>query len=181
MPPGTLQLLYSIGGRMFVRRLLSTATALTVMGGLVFALAPTAAGNVSPGDVDSLYAVGRGDSGQLGAGGTYSTFTPLPVAGVLANGATSVASSLFTSEDESSQVRRQSNSGQSQVPVARAGTVGSLWHMNPSHHPVASASSATELDRGSSSFRCGTEAQRGWSRPTGAPRRDRCGYRDQRI
>jgi len=48
-------------------------------------------------EVRSLYAVGAGGSGQLGTGGMYSSFTPLPVSAPLSDGALSIDVNLSSS------------------------------------------------------------------------------------
>ena len=79
------------------RRMLVPVAALGLIAGGFVANASPVTAAVNPSDVQSLFAVGTGESGQLGNGGTFSSFTPLPVAAPLANGALSVDVNLSAS------------------------------------------------------------------------------------
>ena len=79
-----------------LRTFASVFTGLCLTAGMVV-VAPVAQSVLSPNAVQSLYAVGSGGSGQLGNGGTYSTFVPLPVSSPLTGGALSVDANLTSS------------------------------------------------------------------------------------
>lgn len=79
-----------------MRTFASVFTGLCLTVGTVVA-APGAQGVLTPTAVQSLYAVGSGGSGQLGNGGTFSTFVPLPVSSPLTRGALSVDVNLSSS------------------------------------------------------------------------------------
>jgi alpha-tubulin suppressor-like RCC1 family protein len=81
---------------MFVPVLMSATTTVGLIAGALVAT-PTAFADINSSDVQSLYAVGTGGSGQLGTGGTFSSFTPLPVAAPLSNGALSIDVNLSSS------------------------------------------------------------------------------------